>query len=196
MVIGLAGGYCAGKETVARIFETKGYTVVDVDRVGHQVLGEKAPEVISAFGSGVVGAGGSVDRRALSRIVFANHGELKRLERIVHPAMVEKVESIVRSAKGNVLINAAILFTMGLAPLCDAVICVSSPGILRAFRGARRDGVTVREAFQRILSQGGIYSQCHGSAVDIYNVRNWGNFRSLERSVGAVLERLERGKAL
>jgi dephospho-CoA kinase len=195
MTVGLTGGYCSGKDEVARILEKRGFYVIDEDAVGHAVLDLKAREVFSAFGSGVGAEDGRVDRRALGRIVFANPVELARLEAIMHPAMTEATAERVRSATGNVLINAAILFKMGLESLCDAVICVKAPVYLRALRAVRRDGLSFPAAVRRVISQKGTGLKSYGRAVDIYYVANRGTLRSLERSVEAVLKRLERGWA-
>jgi dephospho-CoA kinase len=195
MLVGLAGGYCAGKDAVARLLAARGFTVIDVDAVGHEVLSEKAPEVIAAFGEAVRGAGGSVDRKALGRIVFARPSELARLEGILHPPMVERVVSIVGSIGGDILINAAVLFRMGLHSICNAVICVTAPALVRALRAVRRDGLPFGAALRRVFSQRGIYPKSDGAAVDTYYIRNWGTVRSLERSVERVLGRLGRGKA-
>ena len=94
MVLGLTGQYCAGKDAVARILERNGFRVIDVDRVGHEVLEERREEVAAAFGPGVRRADGSIDRRALGRIVFADPAALARHEAIVHPAMVERVRAL------------------------------------------------------------------------------------------------------
>ncbi len=195
MVVGLAGGYCAGKDVAARVFEGAGFAIIDVDKVGHEALTEKAREVLEAFGPSVCGPRGTVDRGALGCVVFSDPEKLKLLEGIVHPAMVEKVGRAVRAARGDILINAAILFKMGLDSLCSAVVCVTAPAFLKVLRARKRDGLSFAEAFRRVSAQRGIRPKSHGSAVDTYYVRNWGTVRSLERSVRAALGRIQRGKA-
>jgi len=53
VVLGVAGGYCAGKDTVVRILEEAGYPSIDVDAVGHRVLRERGDAVAEAFGARV-----------------------------------------------------------------------------------------------------------------------------------------------
>jgi dephospho-CoA kinase len=195
MVVGLAGGYCSGKDTAARVFERAGFTVIDVDEIGHEALAEKEREVTMEFGPRVHGPGGRVDRGALGRLVFSSPEKLARLERIVHPYMVERVRRSVQARRGDVLINAAILFKMGLDSMCTATVCVTAPLCLRILRAKKRDGLRLAEAFRRVYAQRGIRPKSHGSTVDTYYVRNWGTVRSLERSVRAVLGRIQRGKA-
>jgi dephospho-CoA kinase len=195
MTVGLTGGYCSGKDEVARIFEKCGFHVIDEDGIGHAVLDGKAGEVIAAFGPGVGKSDGRVDRKALSRIVFSSPSALARLEAIVHPAMVAATAARVRAGGNKVLINAAILSKMGLDSLCDAVVCVKSPAVLRALRAMRRDGISLPNAFRRVLSQKGTGPKSYGRAVDIYTIANRGTLRSLEGAAKAVLRQLERGWA-
>jgi dephospho-CoA kinase len=196
MVVGLTGGYCAGKDAVARSFSARGYTVIDVDAVGHAVLQEKADEVVSAFGPGIRRDDGSIDRRALGRIVFSDPRALARHEAIMHPAMAERVRAMVRSTPGNLLINAAVLYKLGLDRVCDAVVCVTAPLPLRVIRAVRRDRVSAWQALRRILSQRGLCPKSHGRAVDTHSVRNAGSLRRLERDLGALLGRLKEMKGL
>jgi dephospho-CoA kinase len=195
MTIGLAGGYCTGKDTVARILAGRGFSVIDVDKVGHRILEECAPRVISAFGPGIRGEDGRIDRKALGRIVFADPEKLSLLESMVHPPMIERVKSLIQSAHGDVVVNAAILYKMGLDSLCQAVFRVTAPIALRVARAMRRDGIGFKDAILRVSAQRGIRPKSGASQVDTYYIRNWGTIRSLERSVQTAMERVSRGKA-
>ena len=62
-VIGLTGLPLSGKSTVARFLEERGARVIDVDRVGHEVLEESRQAVIARFGEEVCGKAGAIDRR-------------------------------------------------------------------------------------------------------------------------------------
>jgi dephospho-CoA kinase len=195
MIAGLTGKYCAGKDRVARLLERRGFSVIDVDALGHDALRTEAPRVAAAFGGSVMRSDGSVDRKALGKIVFSDPRALAALESIVHPVMVEKVRGLVSAARGDVVVNAAILHHMGLHRLCDAVICVTAPRALRLARAMRRDGLSVRAAAARIRSQKGICPQSNDPPVDTYTVRNWGTARSLERRVSRLVSRVRRGPA-
>ncbi|MCX7040520.1 MAG: dephospho-CoA kinase [Spirochaetes bacterium] len=194
MVVGLTGRYCAGKDTVARLFAARGYRVLDVDALGHEALTDRAEEVRAAFGPSVLRPDGTVDRRTLGRLVFGDPRALSRLEGIIHPVMVERVKAFLRDNPGDVLVNAAVLHRMGLAALCGAVVCVTAPLLLQLCRAVRRDGITVREALARISSQGDVGAQLNGPAVDTYTVRNRGTSRSLERRVERILRRMKGGE--
>jgi len=191
MVVGLTGRYCAGKDSVARIFGRHGFRLIDVDGLGHQALAQKADEVAAAFGGAVRDAAGGIDRRALGRIVFPDSRALARLEAIVHPAMASTVRRIIAEKQGDILVNAAVLHRMGLAEDCDVVVWVTAPAALRLLRALRRDGTTLGKALARMRAQPDLRPQLNGPAVDTYTVRNGGTARSLERRVTALVRRLK-----
>ena len=189
MVLGLAGGYCAGKDAVAAVLAERGFSVIDVDAVGHRVLREpEARDLVAArFGPGVLAPGGEVDRRELGRRVFRDRRELSALEAIVHPRMVQRVREELASAAGPVVLNAALLFRMGLDRLCGAVLCVRAPWWLRLARARRRDGLGLVQGLRRIASQRGICPKLPGPGVDIYYVDNSGDGTALRERVLRLL---------
>jgi dephospho-CoA kinase len=190
MVVGLTGRYCAGKDGVARVFAAAGFTVIDGDHLGHQALEALASEVIGAFGAGVAGPDGKVDRKALGRLVFSDRAALRRLESIVHPSMAARARAMASAAASDVLINAAVLQRMGLVPACDAVVFVTAPLLIRICRAVRRDHISPGAALARASSQRDIRPQFDDRAVDTYSVRNAGSARSLERRVSRLIQRL------
>jgi dephospho-CoA kinase len=192
VVLGLAGGYCAGKDAVAGILAEGGFRIIDVDAVGHEILREpEARELVAArFGPGVLAPDGQVDRRRLGRRVFGNRRELAALEAIVHPRMVQRVREELALASGPVVLNAAILFRLGLDRLCGAVLCVRAPWWKRLARARRRDGLGPVRGLRRIASQRGICPKLPGPGVDIYYVDNAGDRNALrERVLGLVREK-------
>jgi dephospho-CoA kinase len=190
MVVGLTGKYCAGKDVVANIFANRGWAVIDVDALGHEALVSHAEDVVAAFGPSVRGAAGTVDRRALGRIVFRDPIARARLEAIVHPSMKEEVRRILACTSGNVVVNAALLHRMGLSTLCHAVICVRAPLMLRLARALRRDRIHVGEAIARFSAQKGLCPKLNDRVVDTYTVRNRGSMHSLQRRVERVVAAL------
>jgi dephospho-CoA kinase len=203
MVIGLTGGYCAGKDAVARVLARRGFTVIDVDRIGHEVLEQVRDAVAEAFGESVRRTDGSIDRRAVGRIVFADPAALARLEGIVHPAMVARVRALAAagSAAGrDVAVNAALLRHMGLDRGCDAVVEVRARACRRFLRGLRRDGLGPVQVLRRMRSQrhgsGGPPVNGMPPGVDTYIVRNdRATTGRLELSVDRLLERLRHRQA-
>ncbi len=191
IVVGLTGRYCAGKGSAAGVFASLGFQVVDADDLSHEVLDEKTAEVVAAFGEGVRGSEGRVDRRALGRIVFADPSAQTRLQDILYPAITERILRFIREAHGDVVINAPLLHRAGLQRVCDAVVFVRAPALVRLVRAMRRDRLRLRDAWTRINAQRDVRPQSNDSGVDTYSVLNWGSLRSLERRIKRLARRLK-----
>ena len=191
MIVGLTGRYCSGKGTAARVFESLGFSVVDADELSHAVIAEKADEVIAQFGPTARNRNGSVDRRALGRMVFADPAARTRLEGILYPAITERIKRFISEAQGDVVINAPLLQRAGLERICNAVVFVRAPAALRLFRAMRRDSLAPRDAWVRINAQKDVRPQSIGPGVDTYSVLNWGSVRSLERRTARLARRLK-----
>jgi dephospho-CoA kinase len=191
IVVGLTGRYCSGKGTAARIFASAGFRVVDADDLSHHVLGEKAEEVVAAFGPGVRAPDGGVDRRALGRIVFADPASRTRLEAILYPAITARILRFIEESNGDIVINAPLLQRAGLQRVCDAVVFVRAPAVMRLVRAMRRDALCLGEAWSRINAQKDVRPQSNDPEVDTYSVLNWGSVRSLERRTGRLARRLK-----
>jgi dephospho-CoA kinase len=185
----VAGSYCAGKNAVVDILLEQGFREIDVDRVGHEVLREPGVRrrVVECFGAEVLRPDGEVDRWRLGRRVFAHRAALRRLERIVHPPMVEWVRRQVDQEHGRVVINAAVLFRMGLDRLCGLVLCVRAPLWARLARARARDGLNAWQTLSRLAVQRGICPKLIAPGVDIYYVDNDGGLDALRAQILAIL---------
>ncbi|MFP4484640.1 MAG: dephospho-CoA kinase [Spirochaetota bacterium] len=231
MIVGVAGKYCAGKNTVSHILENHGYRVIDVDTLGHRALEERKDAIAERFGPGVLksteeeptggaaaapesapGAGSNgalsvdrsgdsaradrsrptarlthVDRRALGARVFGNDRARRDLEAIVHPVMVRWVRDFVRDLAGAPgVINAALLFPMGLHKECDRVIWVTAPLPTRILRARARDGLGVVEILRRFRAQRRLLPQQSSRDVEIHTVENRGSSEVLAKQLHAL----------
>jgi dephospho-CoA kinase len=93
LLIGLTGGIGSGKTTVAGLLAERGAAVVDADAITRRVQQPGTPvfdTIVAEFGPEVVAADGTLDRRRLAGLVFDDPDRRRRLERIVHPAVVEE----------------------------------------------------------------------------------------------------------
>jgi len=86
--IGLTGGIGSGKSTVARLLAGHGAKVVDTDGISRgltQTGGAAMPALREAFGDGVIGPDGGLDRDQMRRLAFADGTARSKLEAILHP---------------------------------------------------------------------------------------------------------------
>lgn len=89
----IGGGIGSGKSEVGRMLAERGFSVLDADRLGHQVLATEHPvaaRVAMRWPEAVVE--GRIDRGRLGRIVFGDESELHELEALTHPAIREAIE--------------------------------------------------------------------------------------------------------
>ena len=147
-VIGLTGNIATGKSTVARMLQHLGAEILDADHLAHELLRpetETHAQVVRAFGSYVLTAGGEIDRSRLGRIVFGNPSALALLESLTHPAVIaETLRRIEQSESAVLCVEAIKLLEAGMAATCDAVWVVTSTRArqierLMAQRGMSRD---------------------------------------------------------
>ena len=129
MVIGVYGIIGSGKSTVARIFkENFNFKVIDVDKIGHEVLGfpEVKEKLLKEFGDMILKDDGvDIDNKILGDIAFSNKVKKKLLENIMWPFMTEIIESKIKE-NNRVLIDAAVLYSAGWDKFCDYTIYVYS----------------------------------------------------------------------
>ncbi|MFQ3547693.1 MAG: dephospho-CoA kinase [Termitinemataceae bacterium] len=175
ILIGLTGPYCAGKNYVGRILEDWGFPVLDVDKLGHQALELEKDAVTARFGAIVLNSDGTIDRKALGRLVFGDPKALNDLEAIVHPrANALTLEWIAQQDKQVLVINAALLHKSILFSELTAIILVQAPYLTRLLRARKRDKLPYLSLIQRLNSQKQFFTQYFRSTADIYTVSNRG----------------------
>lgn len=153
-VLGLTGRMASGKDLAASVLQDEfGLLVIDMDRLGHAALGNLAAEIETGFGPGLVHSG-LVDRVALGRIVFADPRELRRLEALLHPWMVLETSRILaEEGPGGCVINAALLYRMGLDRFCTQIVFVDAPEKELVRRIMARNGLGREAALLRLARQ-------------------------------------------
>ena len=120
---GLTGGVASGKSTVAAMFTELGAKVIDADRLGHELIRSPLPayhEIVRHFGFEILDPQGEIDRKRLGAIVFSDPQELRYLNSIVHPRVIERVEQLVtayhlQDSRAVVLVEAALHYEAGIA---------------------------------------------------------------------------------
>ena len=154
-IIGVTGGSGAGKTTVTKHFEKYDAEIIDADVLAREIVdaGMPALDEIKKEWPGVV-VGGVLDRKALAKIVFNDERELHKLNAITHKYVIDEINKRIDKSKKEIfVIDAIALFESGLAHICDATICVIADKSTRIKRIMERDGLTLKEAEERINAQ-------------------------------------------
>ena len=191
ILVGLTGSIATGKSTVSRMFAHLGARVIDADLLAREVVMPGQPayvKIVGEFGPGVVQEDGSLDRKALGAIVFADPARRKRLEEITHPAIGARQQRILsdlheEAFEGVVIWDAALLYESGGAANMDRVVVVSTDSETERRRLMERDGMSEADARARITSQMPIADK---AKLAHHVIDNSGPRAETERQVRAV----------
>jgi dephospho-CoA kinase len=191
LLAGLTGSIATGKSTVSAMFTHLGCRVTDADQLAREVVTPGQPAhaaVVAEFGPAVLQPDGSLDRKRLGAIVFAEPEKRKRLEAITHPAIRTRWDRILRAYEeeaysGVVFWDAALLYETGGARLMEKMVVVLADPATQLTRLIARDDCTEAQARARIASQMPVAEK---AKVADYVVDNSGPRAETERQVRAV----------
>ena len=155
--VGLTGGIGAGKSTVAALLEAHGAVVTSADEISRDVVSpgsDGLAAVVAEFGDDVLTPAGTLDRRALGNLVFADDLSRARLEEIVLPLIAAEAWARMEAVPaGRVAVYDVPLLVEGqMQDLFDLVVVVEADLELRLERLAER-GMEREKALARIASQ-------------------------------------------
>lgn len=193
-VLALTGGLGSGKSTAAEVFAEVGAVVIDLDEVA-KVLLDEAPAVhqriVEAFGTGVVGPDGRIDRAALAGVAFATEEATLRLNDIVHPAVLAAVAGALDALALQGEPPRMVVLVVPLlaeSPLflepVDAVLAISANEETRVERAVAR-GMSQEDAERRIARQAG---DAERREIADYVIENDGSLESFRSDVRAFWE--------
>jgi dephospho-CoA kinase len=188
--VGITGGIASGKTTVAEMFRARG------DRVAHEVVRPGQPaydEVVRRFGRTILAADGSVDRGRLGKIVFAERTKLEQLNQIVHPRVIESLETDFHrlkqeEAQGIALVEAALLVEAGYHKKLDKLIVTWCRPEQQLARLVEEKKLSELEAKQRVASQ---LAQEEKRRLADFEIDCSGSLEETERQVDKVFRELQ-----
>lgn len=109
----VAGGIGSGKSTVMGLLSELGWSVINSDQVGHEVLLETPVIEAVAARWPLAVVGGRVDRSTLASLVFSTPEELSALEDITHPRIVGRISERVNRLPKPLAIEVSVLQVAG-----------------------------------------------------------------------------------
>jgi len=166
-VVALSGGIGSGKSSVLSMLTELGATPIDADAIVHQLQAPGTPMLAAmaeAFGDHIINPDGSLDRKAVSDIVFRDSDALAKLGLIVHAPVIAEMMRQAQAGRDNgdplVVLDIPLLFEgakrntgAAVATQYDATILTWVPVETQIERTVERDGCDRAEAERRISAQ-------------------------------------------
>lgn len=157
MIIGLTGGIGSGKSTAAACFLRLGIPVLDADTYARKALDPGTAcynRTIERFGRGYLNEDGTVNRKHLAETVFGDEKRRNELNGIIHPYVLDRMKADSDAISSDrVIWEVPLLFESGFDRCCDLTVAVLCREDLRIERILKRDGISEKQAKDRIRAQ-------------------------------------------
>lgn len=200
MVVGLTGGVGTGKSTVSRILRERGYDVIDLDMISHEVIRfpQVVEKIVENFGREVLEEDNSenyvISREKLGKIIFRNKEKRLVLNSIMHPeiltAMRGKIleHKLENKTKNKIIfVEIQLLFEVQWEKEFDYILLISASTDMQIRRILNRDNRTYEEALNIINSQMPLDEKRKRSN---FVIENNGSIQDLERKVDEFLKEI------
>lgn len=199
MILCVTGPMAAGKNSVCRILEERGFIALDADRQVHGAIEKAAPEIIKTFSKEanaqnitLTDKNERINRRELGRLLFTSKDLLAKQERIVYPVIIEETKRFIQKQQeqkkeADIILNATVLYkTPELLRLCKYIIYVDAPKITRIVRALKRDRMPLRQILSRFATQKGLFSEYKKTGVPIIKITNAGSEKKLKSAIKSL----------
>lgn len=188
MIIGLTGQTGAGKSTVSDLLSQNGLYIIDCDALYRELTQKGSPLVMKLsenFGSDILFEDKSLNRRKLAEIAFSSKEKTDLLNSVTHPAIIDAISERIKQNEGKIIVlDAPTLFESGANRLCDKIISVTAEKNIKLSRIINRDGISIKQAEDRIAAQKSEEFFIENSDAIITNN---GDFESLKEQTQSAL---------
>ena len=159
-VVAVTGPMASGKNYICSQMEKDGYTSIDADLLVHDAIELVKDKILEKFvpyaeqqNIKLTNDDGSINRRALGRLLFSFPELLQIQESLVYPIIIQQILEFINQHEKSI-INATVLYkTPELLAYCDKIIYVSAPFFKRLFRALRRDKLPLVQILKRFHAQ-------------------------------------------
>lgn len=194
--VGLTGGIASGKSTIARTFHGLGCVTIDADAVVSRLYrpgGAGHAALVGAYGREVLSKSGEIDRKKLADIAFASSEAAQKLNKLIHPLVIEEEHRIMESEAARFpdrdrifIVEATLLLESGGRDRYEKIVVVDVEPDTQETRAVMR-GVTRQDARRRMKHQ--MSREDRLRAAD-YVINNSGDRRAAEIETREVYEKL------
>lgn len=188
--VGLTGGIASGKSTIREIFAKLGATTIDADRLVSELYRPGATghdALVRTYGKEILRPDGEVDREKLAAIAFRSADDAQKLNRLIHPIVLDDADRRISAiTEGIVIVEATLLIESGAVPRYDKLVVVDVDPATQLARAAGR-GMSREEVTRRIANQ---LSREERLRYADYVIDNGGDLAAAEARTREVYERL------
>lgn len=184
----MTGSIATGKSTVSAMLRQKGAYVIDADQAAREAVepgSEGLKRIVDHFGAEMLDDEGRLDRARLGAVIFQDPWKRKKLNRLLHPLIMQTMQSQTdkirkRVKQGLIIWDVPLLIEENLTPLVEAVILVYVPKEIQLERLMKRNALSKKEALGRIEAQMDIEEK---RKFANYIIDNRGTLSDTERQV-------------
>jgi dephospho-CoA kinase len=193
-LFGLTGGIASGKSAVAARLRARGVPVIDADQLAREAVvpgSEGLAEIVAAFGQEILLPDGTLDRKKLAKLMFADDAVRRRVNAMLHPRVAAltfaRAAELGQAGEPLACYEAALIVENGLADAFRPLVVVAASEDVQARRGAARDQATEDDVRARIRAQVPLADKV--AAAD-YVIQNDGTLEELAARTDEVLAAL------
>ena len=183
--IGITGSIATGKSTVSTYLKKQGYIVLDSDLFSREAFFDPACKKVlyQTFGPLID------DRKALAKHIFENKEARKKLEDIVHPYVIDRLQNGLEKHQKEklVFLDIPLLYECQLQYLCDIIMVVYCDEKTQIERLALRDAISHTYAKKKVQSQLSIVQKRKWADIVLDNTKSKAH---LLQQLEEVLQRL------
>lgn len=189
MLVAITGSIACGKSTVSNYLISLGYSVVDADKIGHQILFDTVvkEKLIASFSNSIL-TNNEIDRAKLGAIVFNDKEALNKLNNITHPRIKEIIKEQILYNEPIQFLDIALLFEANFTNLVEKIIVVHVDEDVQLARLITRNNLSKNDALKKITSQ--IPSVEKVKLAD-YVIDNNGSIENTHKQIDEILEILK-----
>jgi dephospho-CoA kinase len=157
-LIAITGGIGAGKSLVSEFFEKSGFVVLKADTIAKELIltdSNVQRQILKEFGKESF-ITGKLNTKFLAEKVFTDEVNLQKINSIVHPATMKKIELLAKKHFEKhkiVFVESALVFEANIEDYFDHIILVLADEQVRINRTLAREKISEPEIRNRMNFQ-------------------------------------------
>ena len=188
MIIGITGSIGSGKTTVAKLFKKYGFKIINADKFYSRIYRKNKSlrrKIKKEFGT--------ASRNKLKKIVFNNPYELKKLNKIAHPIIINEIKNEIKKIITNnknpkIIIDAPLLLETKTKNLADNIIVVKGNDKIQIQRLLKKNKYTKQEIRKIIKSQMPLKKKLRYAD---FVVDNRGSLNEAKKQVDKIIKKIQ-----